>query len=439
MRRARFLLLAAFLIAAALPAQAIEVKRVTSPGGLEAWLVEDHTNPIIALRFAFRGGASLDPAGKEGLARLASSLLDEGAGDLDSQAFQGQLEDNSISLGFDAGRDRFGGTLRTLTERRDKAFGLLALALTKPRFDAEPIARIKSQVLAGLRRDSEEPNVIASKTFFKALYPDHPYGRPSKGTPESVTAVTADDLRAFVRDRLARGTLKVGIVGDITPAQLGPLLDKTFGGLPQKATPWQAVETKPLAQGGTFVIKKPIPQSAILFGHGGMKRNHPDFYAATVMNYVLGGGGFTSRLYDEVREKRGLAYSISSGLYPLDFSALILGSAGTTNGSAGKTLEIVRREWQRMADTGLTAAELKDAKTYMTGSFPLRFSSSGRIASILVGMQTEDLGIDYLDKRNSYIEAVTQDDVNRVAKKMLNPKALTVVVVGQPEGVAATR
>ncbi|MEE8279382.1 MAG: pitrilysin family protein [Alphaproteobacteria bacterium] len=433
---AAFLLVAVFAL---VPARAIEIQRVVSPGGMEAWLVEDHTNPIIAVRFAFDGGAALDPDGRDGLAEMVSALLDEGAGDLNSQAFQRHLEDLAVRLGFDAGRDTFGGHLRTLTRNRDAAFDLLRLAVTAPKFDDEPVARIRNQILARLRRDSEDPDTIASRTLSRALFPDHPYGRPVRGTPESIAAITTGELRQFVKQRLARANLVIGVVGDIGPGDLARLLDSTFGGLPDRAAAGRVAETKPAVRNATIVVTKPVPQSAIVFGQEGIKRDDPDFYAAYVMNHVLGGGGFTSRLYDQVREKRGLAYSVYSILYPLDHAALILGGAGTANARVAETLSVVRAEWRRLAAGGLTDKELADAKTYLTGSFPLRFTSSGRIASILVGMQRDKLGIDYLERRNSYIEAVTLDDVNRVARRILDADRLTVVVVGEPDGVTSVR
>ncbi|HJO71238.1 MAG TPA: pitrilysin family protein [Rhodospirillales bacterium] len=430
--------LALAMAAIAQPAAAVEVERVRSAGGIEAWLVRDHANPIITVRLAFRGGAALDPAGKEGLAEMASSLLDEGAGDLDSQAFQGRLEDLSISLRFDAGRDVFGGRLRTLIENRDAAFGLLRLALNAPRFDEAPVKRIRTQILTSLKRNLEEPNTIARRALARALFPNHPYGRPVRGTLESVGAVSVGDLRRFVAGRLGRDNLVIGVVGDISADELAPLLDRTFGALPAKASSWSVPDTRPRVSGETVVINKPVPQSAIVFGHGGPKRDDPDFYAAYVMNYVLGGGGFTSRLYNEVREKRGLAYSVYSYLNPLDHAALIVGGAGTANQRVADALAVVRAIWRRMAEEGPSAQELANAKTYLTGSFPLRFTSSRSVAGILVAMQLESLGIDYLDRRNGLIEAVTLADVGRVARRFLDPDGLTVVVVGEPDGLAAT-
>ena len=429
------LLLIGTIVLFAQSAQAVTVQRVVSSQGVEAWLVEDHTNPILSVRFAFRGGAALDPTGKEGLARMVSALLDEGAGTLDSQAFQRKLEDLSVQLSFSTGRDSFSGRLKTLSKRRGKAFDLLRLALTSPRFDGEAVERIRSQLIAGLKQELEDPDSIASRALMRRLFPSHPYGRPVRGTIKSVKAIQVADLRIFVKERLARSKLMIGVVGDIRADELGKLLDQAFTGLPKEAAPDNIKDVMPTTDGQISVIKKQYPQSSIAFAQLGLKRNDPDFYTMFVLNYILGRGGFTSRLYLEVREKRGLAYSISTGLFPLKHAALIWGSSGTANKRAAETLKLVRAEWARLAEKGVTANELKDAKTYLTGSFPLRFTSSGRIASNLVSMQFNKLGLDYLDKRNGFIEAVTMKGVNRLAKRMLDPKKLSIVVVGSPKGV----
>ena len=427
----------ALILTAPLAHAAVKVQEVVSAKGITAWLVEDHTNPIISVNFAFRGGSALDPDGKDGVANLVSATLDEGAGDMDSETFQRRLEDLSVSLSFSARLDTFSGRMRTLTRNRDDAFGLLKLAITRPRFDPEAVERIRSQVLAGLRRASENPRRLANRAVFQTMFPDHPYGRHTNGTLETVPVIKIADLKSFVARRLARDNLVVGVVGDITVAELKTLLDTTFGELPATAEPWEVPEVTAAATGRQMVIEKPIPQSVIRFGQGGIKREDPDFYAAYVMNYVLGGGGFESRLHEEVREKRGLAYSAFSYLSPLDHSALIIGGAGTANAQASQTIDIVRAEWKRMAEQGLSELELEDAKTYLTGSYALRFGSSPRIAAMLTGLQLENLGRDYFDIRNSLIEKVTLDDANRVAKSLLRPENLTLVVVGQPENVSA--
>ena len=435
-------ILAAFLLVGVIlstgPAGAVTIEKILSPGGITAWLVRDHSNPIISMRFSFRGGAGLDPKNRIGLANMAASLLDEGAGDLDSQAFQQQLEDLVIRLRFRAGRDSLTGRLVTLAANRDTAFTMLSMALTQPRFDAEPVERIRGQLLAEIRQDTEQPGAIAGRTLFKTLFPSHPYGRPTDGLEDDVAAITQAELKAFTAERLAKDNLIIGVVGDIKAETLATLLDSTFGGLPAKAKSWALPEAIPQGAGRTIVVKKPVPQSSIVYAEKGLKRKHPDFYAAYVMNYVFGGGGFTSRLYEAIREKRGLAYSVYSGLHPLDKAGLIFGAAGTANANVGETLRLLRQEWARMAKDGMNEKELADAKTYLTGSYPLRFTSSGSIAAMLVGIQRDNLGIEYMDRRNSLIEAVSLEDVNRTAKNLLQADKLTVVVVGAPKGVKSS-
>ena len=430
------LMLAAVVLTA--PANATEVTRVISPGGIEAWLVEAHAIPILSVSIAFRGGATLDPAGKEGRANMVSALLDEGAGDYDSRAFQSRLEDLAIHLGFSTGLDTFKASLKTLTANTDAAFEMLRLAMTEARFDEEPVERIRRQLQVRLKRLADDPDRIARRAWFDAAFPDHSYGRPVDGTQESVAALTVADLRGFVAGQLARDRMVVAVVGDIAPDRLAALLDETLGGLPATGAPLTAAKTAPAAPGRLIVVDRDIPQSVVVFGHRGLDRDDPEFYAAYVMNYALGGGGFTSRLTQEVRQKRGLAYGVYSYLSPLDYAALYFGGVATENARVAESLEVIRAEFARMRDDGLTADELADAKTYLTGSFALRLDSNGKIANLLIGIQLNDLGIDYIDRRNGYIEAVTLADANRVAARLLDPEALQVVVVGTPEGLVST-
>jgi len=413
---------------------ASRVEEVVSPGGIRAYLISEPMLPLLSVSVHFKGGSALDPPGKAGLANMVSGLLDEGAGELDSQAFRTELEDRAVRLSFEAGRDEFTGSLKTLTEHRQRAFELLRLALTEPRFDEEPVERIRSQIQADLRRRSEDPGYVASQTWFETAFPDHPYGRPVRGTVESVAAIGTQDLRRFVQDRLVRDQMTIGVAGDITAAELGPLLDLAFGDLPADGPPIE-VEAAVPAVSGTVVVRKPLPQSQVMFGEGGLMRSDPDYYAAYVANHILGGGGFTSRLTDEVREKRGLAYSVYSYLYPTEFAPLWLGGAGTDSVRVGESLEIIRAEVARIAAGDISAEELDDAKTYLTGSFPLRLTSNDQIAGMLVGMQVHDLGIDYIDLRNDLIEAVTLEDLRRVAARLYDPEALLTVVVGDPPGL----
>ena len=416
-------------------AAAPEILEIESATGVKAWLVREPSIPIISVEIAFRGGTITDPDGKEGLANMVSGLLDEGAGEFDSAAFQERLQELAIGFSASAGKDTFRLGMRTLVENRDEAFHMLGQALSAPRFDPLPVERIRRQITVGLTRDAEDPDRIASHTWFAKAFPDHVYGRPNRGTVESVAAVTRDDLVAFARDRFARNNAVIAVVGDVTPEELSRLLDISFGDLAESAGAFEVPQTMPSPLGSVTVIRKSIPQSVVMFGLPGIKRNDPDYYAAYVMNYVLGGGGFTSRLYQEVREKRGLAYSVYTYLYPYDYSAVYLGGVATVNARIGESLDIIRAQITDVAENGITADELGRAKTFLNGSFPLRLDSNAKIARILVAIQLDDLGKDYVDRRPQLIDAVTLDDIQRIAQRLLGNGGLTIVVVGDPVGI----
>ncbi|WPZ35662.1 pitrilysin family protein [Thalassobaculum sp. OXR-137] len=416
-------------------ALALEIQPVTSPGGIKAWLVEDHRNPILSLNFSFRGGESADPKGKEGRARLVSGLLDEGAGDLDSEAFQKALADSSISIRFNSRSDRFSGSLVTLTETRDKAADLLRLALTEPRFDAEPVERIRAQVSASLRRSLQDPQTIASRTWWATSFPDHPYGRSGDGTLESVAAVTVEDLRAFTDAVLAREDLVIGAVGDIGAEDLSKLLDTVFGGLPETSKAPVVEDTVPVHDGETIVVDLKIPQSVVVFGQSGIDREDPDWFTANLLNRMMA-GGFGSRLMEEIREKRGLVYGVWAYLLPLEHSPMVMGGLASQNARVAEAVSLVREEWARMAEHGPTQEELDDARTYLLGSFPLSLTDSDGIASILVSLQENERPIDYLDRLEEVYGGITLADARRVAAKLYRATELTVVVAGQPEGIA---
>jgi zinc protease len=410
-----------------------KVEEVVSASGIRAYLIHEPSIPFLSLALYFKGGGATDPAGREGLAYMAAGLLDEGAGPYDSQAFRSELEDNAIRLSFDADRDGFSGELKTLTEKRAHAFELLRLALSEPRFDPEPVERIRSQILADLRRRETDPDYLAARIWFAAAFPDHPYARPTRGLPETIAVIGAEDCRAFVASHLARDRLVVGVAGDITAEELAPLLDATFGGLPARSRAPTVPKALPRV-GGTEVVRMQIPQSVVTFGHAGIERKHPDYYAAYVANYILGGGGFSSRLIEEVREKRGLAYSVYSYLYDLDAAPLWIGGVATNNQQVGQSIALVRQELARMAQGEIGETDLLNAKTYLTGSFPLRLTSNDQIAKTLVGMLIDELGQDYLERRNDHIAAVMLDDVRRVSARLFAGEML-VSVVGDPEGL----
>ncbi len=417
----------------------MNIQRVTSPGGIEAWLVESHANPLIAIRFAFRGGASQDPAGKEGLAYFVSGMIDEGAGSFDSVAFQERAQGLAMRMDFDAGRDVMVGNLQTITENKDEVFDLFRLALTEPRFDDTAFARVQAQILAGLQFDEHDPETVASLAWDKLAFPEHPYGRPIKGTKDSIAAITPDDLRDYVRRNFARDKLSISVVGDIDAETLGKALDLMFGGLPAKGDLQPVADAAPPLGPTREIIEMDVPQSVAQFGQRGVARKDPDFIPAYVLNYIIGGGGFSSRLMEEVREKRGLAYSVYSNLYPFQHGAVFVGNVATKNEAVGQSLQVIEDELRRLAANGPSEDELANAKSYLTGAYALRFESSSSIANQLLWLQIEDLGIDYIKKRNALVEAVTMDDVKRVAKRLIEADRLITTIVGKPvEPVAAS-
>ncbi|WP_136644809.1 pitrilysin family protein [Tabrizicola sp. YIM 78059] len=425
----------AVFLALATPARAeLDIKQVTSPGGITAWLVEDHNIPFTALEIQFRGGTSLDAPGKRGAVNLMTALIEEGAGQMDSRAFAEARDALAAEFTFDAGADSVGVSARFLTENRDQAVTLLREALVNPRFDQDAIDRVREQVLSILRSYEKDPSKLAARRFNELAFGNHPYGSIGDGTLETVAALTRDDVVAAHRAALARDRVYVSAAGDITADELGPLLDRLLGDLPATGAPLPGPAEVRLPPGVT-VIDFPTPQSTVLFGHIGIPREDPDFFAAFILNEALGGGRFTSRLMSEVREKRGLTYGIGSYLVSYDLADMYLGQFSASNDKVAEAIAVLRAEWARIAAEGLSERELADTKTYLTGSYPLRFDGNSRIASILVGMQMEGMPIDYAVTRNAKIEAVTMDDIRRVAARLYQPEALHFVVVGQPVGL----
>ncbi|MBV0913374.1 M16 family metallopeptidase [Anianabacter salinae] len=436
MMRFAFAALAALALAG--PARAaVDIKEVTSPGGITAWLVEEHSIPFTALEIRFKGGASLDAPGKRGAINLMTATLEEGAGDLDARGFAEARDDLAARFGYDVGDDEMSISAQFLTENRDEALALLKTSIHAPRFDQDAVDRVRQQVLSIIRSEKTDPNDIAQAEFDARAFGDHPYATSLNGTAESVAALTPDDLRAAKDRVMARDRVFVSAVGDITEAELGALLDDLLGDLPETGAEMPGPAPFDL-EPGVHVVPFETPQSVAIFGHGGIARDDPDFFAAYVLNQILGGGSFTSRLMEEVREKRGLTYGVYSYLVPKEHADLYLGQVASANDRMAEAIEVIRAEWQRIRDEGVTDEELEDAKTYLTGAYPLRFDGNARIADILVGMQVTGLDRDYVNTRNAKVEAVTQDDIRRVAERLIQPEALSFVVVGQPAGLVGS-
>lgn len=412
------------------------VQEVVSPLGIRALLIHDRSQPIVSLMASFRRGAALDPEELAGLSHMTAGLIDEGAGPYDSQAFRAALEDDSIRLGLDADRDAISIELKTLSAHRDKAFELLRLALTRPRFDDEPVARIRSQIQADLRRRVSDPDHLASRAWHELAFAGHAYAHSVRGTPESVARIDVPAMQGLMAARFGRDRLSVGVSGDIEAEELAEALDHVFGELPAVGGPVAGPPVMPRT-GAIRVVPMAIPQSVVQFGHGGIGRSDPDHYPAYVVNYILGGGGFSSRLTEEIREKRGLAYSVYSYLHDTQLAPLWLGGLATKNEQVALSLELLRAELARMADGDIDETELADAKTYLTGSFPLRLTSNDQVAKALLGMQVWDLGLDFLDRRNSLVEAVTLEDARRAARRLFDQKLL-ITIVGAPQGIDST-
>ncbi len=421
----------------AAPAQATApVQVLTSPGGIGYWLVEEHAIPMVALEISFDGGAATDPDAQAGAAKFLSAMLDEGAGDLDSVAFSTQAQLLAANFSFSTSSDAFSVSARMLSDNLEDSVALLRLALTEPRFDDEPLGRVRGQILSSIRSDEADPDALSSQAWFSAAFPNDPYGRPRDGTLETVTALTADDLRAAHARLLTRGGARVGVVGAIDAAKAGAMVDALLGALPAEP-PAKLAPVALAGEPGVTVIDFDAPQSTVIFGHEGPLRADPAFIAAYVMNHILGGGGFSSRLTTEVREKRGLAYSTYAYLAPLDRTGIYMGGVGTANARVAESLDVIRAEWRRMAEEGVTAEELQKAKQYLTGAWPLRFDGNAKIAAMLVGLQRDGFGPEYLEQRNGLVEAVSLEDIARVAAKWLRPDELRFVVVGRPEGLDA--
>jgi zinc protease len=430
--------IAATSIMFAASAGATTIERVVSPGGIEAWLVHERAVPLIAVEFAFVGGAVQDPPGKAGTAALTASLLDAGAGDLDSTAFSDRLERKAIQMNFSAQRDTIHGALRTLTENRDDAFELLRLAVTVPRFDAKDVEISRAQILSLLRRETTSPTDIASRRWWETAFEGHPYGRPVNGTSETVSAISIADLKSYAHRVLARQNLKIAVVGDIDAETLKVLLDRSFGALPEKPELYPIANVAPRGLGRRIEVSLDVPQTVVDFGGPGIARQDPDFMAAYLINHILGGGSTDSRLYQEVREKRGLAYSVSDSLVWLDHAAVMLGGTATRADRAGETVDLIEKETRHFAEDGPTAGELVEAKRYLNSAFVLNLDSSTKIAALLVQLELDGFGTDYFSRRTAMIEAVTLDDARRVAKRLLD-KGLLVTVVGKPQGFVSSK
>ena len=411
----------------------LPIQRVAA-NGLTAWLVEDHSVPVVSLSWSWSGGAALDAPGREGTASLATALLTEGAGDMPAAAFTDALRDAGIGLSLGAGRDDVDGGFRCLIDALPEAERLARLAMTAPRLDQSAVERLRARAIAGARQALETPRGQAGRAFWAAAYPTHTAGRPSGGTAESLAAISAEDLRGLLGQQLRREELTIAAAGAIKPAALAALMERLFSGLPAGA-PATPAALPGFTNFGQRVIGMDSPQSQAIFGHEGIGARDQDFEAAQVVLRIFGGGGFSSRLTESVRVRRGLTYGIGLGLDTSFGGGVLLGSVASDNGKIAEALAVTRDEWARMAADGPTDAEMAEAIAFLTGSLALQFTDSRRIANTLLAMQRNGRPIDWLDGRDARLRAITRDDAARVARRLLKPDALSVTVAGRPVGL----
>jgi zinc protease len=408
---------------------AVTVTTPAVPKGEDLWFVEDHTLPMIAMTVSLPAGSAYDPAAKAGLASFAAALLDEGAANLNSEAYHTALSNRAIRLEASVDRDELVISLVTLKENAKEAYRLLGLALAHPRFDPDAIARVRTQIVASLQQEEEDPDAVAGKAFARIYFAGHPYGHPVSGDIASVSGIGQQDLRDFARAHWVRADMHIAVAGDVDPATLKALLASAFGSLPAKAPP-PLPPVAHMGQPGVTVIPMPVPQSVAMFAMPGLMRNDKDFIPAYVANYILGGGGFSSRLMDEVRVKRGLTYGIDTSLTAYRRAGMVFGQVASKRASMRETIQVIRDTIKKFTADGPTDKEMDDAHTYLTGSFPLAFASNEGIAGQLNAFQRAGLSADYVEKRNALIAAVTADDVRRVSKRLFDANALTFVVAG---------
>lgn len=428
------LLLGALLVMAAPLRAEIDIQPVTSPQGFTAWLVEERSIPFVAIELIFRGGASIESDEALGAVALMAALLSEGAGDMDAQDFAAAVEATAGGIRIDAGRDSVSVSIRALSENRDAVLDLARLALLEPRFEDAALERVRAQALSGLERSVRNPNTIAGRRFSETAFAGHPYARPADGTPETLGALSRDAIIAVHQQAITRDRVLIGAAGDISAEELGLLLDRLLGDLPQASVPLPDY-AEFTAPGGIELVDHAGPQSVIAFGHAGIARDDPDFLAAFVMNEIFGGGRFGTRLMSELREARGLTYGVGTSVATATFGDSFQGRVSVDNARAGEVVALLREEWQWLAEGGISQADLERVQTYLTGAYPLRFDGNSSIADILASMQFQGFDIDYVNRRNDMVRALTLEDIHRVARRMIRPEALHFVIVGQPQGL----
>ena len=411
----------------------VNIQNIKTNLGLTSWLVENSQSPVVSLFLAFRdAGSKMDPEGKAGLCSYLTKLLQEGAGEFDARAFKEYLLEKNIQLSVYSTMDCLYINIRTIKENIDDALKMVHLMLTQPRFDKRDCDRVQQQMLTFYSQMLVNEGGRLKDKFNETIYGQHPYGQTYGERFKNLSSLTPEILKQYMKDRLCRDCLVVSAAGHITAQHLSELLDKTVGKLPEKAIPCTLGQAPFLNKGTLTVDHFDIPQSLLVFVHPGIKRNDPSFFAALIVSKILGDGGFESRLWNEIREKRGLTYGIGCQLNWSDQDALLMGQTSTKNESVGEMVNLIKQEWQKMANHGVTSEEVNFVKDRLIGSFALGFSSTHQIAAALTSYQLDHLPIDYINTRNSLIRDVTLEQIQAAIKTFIFPKDLTFIIVGKP-------
>lgn len=410
------------------------IQQFVTPGGVSVWLVEEPSIPILSLRMAWQAGETNDPEGMEGLTNAMVYHMNEGAGEYDTQAYFKRMEELNMSFSCGASDESTYCNASMLTDNAADSFEMISLALAEPRFDDGPFERFQREQEVSLQTRETNPQFLARRARIQALYPDHAYARETSA--ESLAAITQDAMRTQKDLLMVREGMLVTAVGAMSPEELAPLIDAAAAGLAETSDTSETADVvlaDPVA--APLTVDLPQPQSLVTFAAPAMKREDPDFYTAVVLNYTFGGGGFESRLMKDLRVEKGLTYGVYTQVSSEDKLQLWAGGGQTKNESAGEFIAAVRANMESMVAEGMTEQELSDAKSYLTGSYPLGFDSNAKIAARMMGVRLDGLPVDFFDKRNAMVDAVTLEDVNRVAAEYLDPGNFTFVVVGQPEGL----
>lgn len=432
-RQLAVLVLGLSLALTPIPVQAADINpvRFVLPNGLTVLLLEQHALPLLQIHALLKAGSAQDPPGKAGLANLVASLLDEGTGTRTAKQIAQQIEFVGGTLAAQASEDFTTASARVLKKDTELGFELLADILRRPAFPEAELKRVRSEILGEIATEKDDPGLVAAKAFNELVFEEHPYRWPVNGTEATVPKITGRDiLMFFLREYRPNQTI-LTIVGDITVEQARQLVTKHFGSWKQGGSPVRTARPpRPLEKAVVRLIEKDLTQSTIMLGHVGISRTNPDFYAVTVMNYILGAGGFSSRLMDSIRDNQGLAYGVGSHFEANLMPGAFFISLQTRNETANQAIAGVLTELNGMRNAPVTDEELADAKAYLIGSFPLRLDTTAKLAEVLSLVEFYGLGLDYFTQYPRLIERVTKEDVLRVAKQYLNPSNHALVVVG---------